>query len=179
MTELATLARPYAEAVFKHAKETHTAQQWSDNLKFLAIAMEEQKLVSLAENPKVAKSSLVDFLLDVGSGYLSREGGNFVRLLVENNRLNLVSRIHSFYESYRAEDEGFIEAELKTAFPLSPEAEQNLAKSLENLLKRKVLFKIEEDPSLIGGLVIRAGDTVIDASVQGHLQKLAKQLYIV
>lgn len=177
MTELATLARPYAEAVFKHAKQNGAARQWSDSLKFLAIAMEDQKLLSLAENPKIAKSRVVDFLLDVGSGHLSSEAGNFVRLLVENNRLKLVSRIQSLYEAHRAEDEGFIEAELRTAFPLSPEAEQRLSKSLENLLKRKIQFKVEEDPALIGGLIIRAGDTVIDASVQGHLQKLAKKLY--
>ncbi|MGH8558439.1 MAG: F0F1 ATP synthase subunit delta [Methylococcales bacterium] len=177
MTELATLARPYAEAVFKCAKQTGTAQQWSDNLKFLAIAMEERMLASAAANPGVAKSWVVDFLLDIGDGYLSREGGNFVRLLVENKRLNLISRIQSLFEAYRAADEGFIETELRTAFPLNKDAEKQLAKTLEKLLKRKVLFKIEEDKSLIGGVVIRAGDTVIDASVSGQLQKLAKKLY--
>ncbi|MGH8551333.1 MAG: F0F1 ATP synthase subunit delta [Methylococcales bacterium] len=177
MSELATLARPYAEAVFKHAKETGTAQQWSDNLKFLAIAMEEQKLAAAVDNPRVAKSRVTDFLLEIGQAYLSDEGGNFVRLLVENNRLNLVSPIQSLFDAYRAQDEGTIEAEVRTAFPLNKEAEKQLAKTLEIVLKRKVHFKVEEDRSLIGGVVVRAGDTVIDASIRGQLQKLATRLY--
>jgi F-type H+-transporting ATPase subunit delta len=177
MSELATLARPYAEAVFKRAKQTGTAEQWSDNLKFLAIALEDRNLASLADNPRVAKSRVTDFLLEIGQSYLSDEAGNFVRLLVQNNRLNLVSEIRSLFEGYRAQDEGYIEAEVRTAFPLNKEAEKQLAKTLENVLNRKVLFKIEEDNSMIGGVDIRAGDTVIDASVSGQLQKLAKRLY--
>ncbi|MGR9105447.1 MAG: F0F1 ATP synthase subunit delta [Gammaproteobacteria bacterium] len=177
MSELATLARPYAEAVFKHAKETGTAEQWSDNLHFLAIAMQEPRLASAAKNPGVAKSRLSEFLLEIGQDHLSDDGRNFVRLLVENNRLNLVSHIQSLFEAHRAEDEGYIEAEIRTAFPLENKAESQLAASLEKVFKRKVHFKIEEDPSLIGGVVVRAGDTVIDASVRGQLQKLAKRLY--
>ncbi|MCI0668403.1 MAG: F0F1 ATP synthase subunit delta [Methylococcaceae bacterium] len=177
MSELATLARPYAEAVFKHAKQTGTAEQWSNNLKFLAIAMEDRELAAAADNPRVAKSRVSDFLLEIGQGYLSDEGRNFVRLLVANNRLNLVSDVQSLFEAYRALDEGYIEAEVRTAFPLNKDAEKQLAKTLENVLKRKVHFRVEEDKSLIGGVVIRAGDTVIDASVSGQLQKLAKRLY--
>lgn len=177
MSEMATLARPYAEAVFKHAKQTGTARQWSDNLKFLAIAMAEQKLALAADNPKLEKSRITDFLLDIGQGVLSSEGGNFVRLLVENKRLNLISHIQSLFEAYRCADEGTIEAEVRSAFPLNKEAETALAETLEKILKRKIHFQVAEDPSLIGGVVIRAGDTVIDASVRGQLQKLAKQLY--
>ncbi len=177
MSELVTLARPYAEAVFKHAKQTGTAEQWSDNLKFLALALHDQELAAAADNPRVAKARVTDFVLEIGQGYLSDEGRNFVRLLVENNRLNLVSAIQSLFEVHRAHDEGYIEAEVRTAFPLEKKAEKQLATMLEKILKRKVLFKIEEDKSLIGGVVIRAGDTVIDASVSGQLQKLAKRLY--
>jgi F-type H+-transporting ATPase subunit delta len=177
MSELATLARPYAEAVFKHAKETGTADKWSGNLNFLAIALKEQKLAAAADNPKVAKSSITDFLLDIGRDYLTQEGGNFVRLLVTNNRLKLIPYIQSLFEAYRAADEGYIEAEVQTAFPLTKEAEKALDKTLEKLLKRKIHFKVEEDPSLIGGVVVRAGDTVIDASIKGQLQKLARRLY--
>ena len=177
MSELATLARPYAEAVFKRAKETDTAEQWSDNLGFLAITMQNESLAAAADNPKVEKSRLVGLLLDIGQGYLSNEGINFVRLLVENKRLKLVSYIRELFESYRADDEGYIEAEVRTAFPLTEEDEKQLAETMENVLKRKVQFNVEEDRSLIGGVIVRAGDTVIDASVSGQLQKLAKQLY--
>lgn len=177
MSESATLARPYAEAVFKYARETGTAERWSDNLKFLAIALKDKALAAAANNPRIPKSRVSELLLDVGRDYLSDEGKNFVRVLVENNRLKLLPDIQSLFEAYRAEDEGFIEAEVRTAFPLNKEAEKQLAKTLESVLKRKVQFRVGEDRSLIGGVIIRAGDTVIDASVRGQLQKLAKRLY--
>lgn len=177
MSELATLARPYAEAVFKHAKESGAAEKWSDNLKFLAIAMDEQQLASAAKNPGLEKSRLIELLLDVGKDYLSNDGRNLVRLLVENNRLYLISHIQSLFEAYRAADEGYIEAEVASAFALNKNVEKELGKTLEKVFKRKVHLNVREDSSLIGGVVVRAGDTVIDASVSGQLQKLAKRLY--
>lgn len=177
MTELATLARPYAGAIFKRAKEVGTAEEWSDNLNFLAVALRDQSLASAADNPRVEKSRFTDLLLDIGRGHLSAEGENLARLLVENGRLRLVSHIQSIFEAYRAADEGYIEAEVTTAFPLTEEDEKQLATTVENVLKREVRFKVTEDKSLIGGIVVRAGDTVIDASVSGQLQKLAKKLY--
>lgn len=177
MTELATLARPYAGAIYKLAKEAGTAEEWSNNLNFLSVAMEDELLASAAENPRVGKSQFTNLLLDIGKGHLSTEGENLVRLLVENSRLSLVSQIHSIFEAYRAADEGYVDAEVVSAFPLTKEAEKQLAKTVEGVLKRKVHFKVSEDKSLIGGVIVRAGDTVIDASVSGQLQKLAKKLY--
>ncbi len=177
MSELATLARPYAEAVFKRAKETESLAEWSDNLEFLAIAMTDQELAAAADNPRVEQARFSDLLLDICKGQLSKEGENFVRLLIENGRLSLVSHIREIFEAYRAEDEGYIEANVKSAFPLSKASQDALAKTLEKHLNREVHLHVEEDKSLIGGVLVRAGNTVIDASVSGQLQKLSKKLY--
>jgi F-type H+-transporting ATPase subunit delta len=177
MSELATLARPYAEAVFKRAKETESSTEWSDNLEFLAIAMTDQELAAAADNPRIEQDRFSDLLLDICKGHISKEGENFVRLLIENGRLSLVSHIRDIYEAYRAEDEGYIEADVKSAFPLSKANQNALAKTLEKHLNREVHLHVEQDKSLIGGVLIRAGNTVIDASVSGQLQKLSKKLY--
>jgi F-type H+-transporting ATPase subunit delta len=116
--------------------------------------MQNESLAAAADNPKVEKSRLVDLLLDIGQGHLSNEGINFVQLLVENKRLKLVSYIRELFESYRADDEGYIEAEVRTAFPLTEEDEKQLAETMENVLKRKVQFNVEEDRSLIGGVIV-------------------------
>ncbi len=177
MTELATLARPYAEAVFKRAKETGSSQEWSDNLDFLSIVMSDQELAAAADNPRIEQNRFTGLLLDICKGQISAEGENFVRLLVENGRLNLVSHIRQIFEEYRADDEGYIDAEVKTAFPLSNADQNDLVETLKKVLNRDVRLRVEEDKSLIGGVLVRAGNTVIDASVHGQLQKLSKKLY--
>lgn len=177
MTELATLARPYAEAVFKRAKETGSSQQWSDNLGFLATAMSDQQLAAAADNPRIEQDRFTQLLLDICDGQISDEGENFVRLLIENGRLNLVSYIREIFEEYRAEDEGYIDAEVKTAFPLSKVDEKKLIETLKKVLNRDVRLRVEENRSLIGGVLVRAGNTVIDGSVSGQLQKLSRKLY--
>lgn len=177
MSELATLARPYAEAVFKRACESGSAQEWSDNLKFLSIAMENQALAAAAGNPKVEREAFTSMLLDLCEEHVTEEGRNLVRLLIENNRLPLVSQISRLYESYRAAEEGYIEANVKSAFPLTKTVEQQLKSNLEKALDRKVNIEVEVDSTLIGGVLVRAGDKVIDASVRGQLQKLARRLY--
>lgn len=177
MSELATLARPYAEAVFKRAKETGSSTEWSDNLEFLALAMTDRELAAAADNPRIESARFSGLLLDICKGHISNEGENFVRVLIENGRLSLVSSIRNIYEAYRAEDEGYIEADVKSAFPLSKASQDALAKTLEKHLNREVHLHIEQDKSLIGGVLIRAGNTVIDGSVRGQLQKLSKKLY--
>ncbi len=177
MTELATLARPYAEAVFKRAQETGSSKEWSENLGFLSTAMSDQQLAAAADNPRIEQDRFTGLLLDICKGHISAEGENFVRLLIENSRLNLVSSIQEIFEEYRAEDEGYIDAEVKTAFPLSKADENDLIKTLNKVLNRDVRLRVEEDKSLIGGVLVRAGNTVIDGSVRGQLQKLSRKLY--
>ncbi|NOU22343.1 MAG: F0F1 ATP synthase subunit delta [Methyloglobulus sp.] len=176
MSELATLARPYSSAVFKRAKETASAARWSEQLAFLSAVMNSKEMSALVDNPKVKKDRLTDMLLDVGKGHIDNEGVNFLKLLVQNNRLALLPDIAKLFEEQKAEDEGYIAVEVLTAFAFTKEAQQKFAATLEKTLSKKVHMNVTLDKSLIGGVLVRAGDRVIDGSVRGQLQNLQKAL---
>lgn len=177
MSESATLARPYAEAVFKTAKESNLSAKWSDMLAFLSAVVKDSNMSAIINNPRVGSERLVQLLLDICQGQLNQEGANFLKLLVENNRLLLLPAITKLYEEYKAEDEGYVDVEVLTAYPLTKEEQKQFASSLEKKLNKRVHMKIDVDKSLIGGIRVRAGDKVIDGSIRGRLQQLAKRLY--
>lgn len=176
MSELATLARPYASAVFKRAKETAATAKWSEILTFLSAVMENKEMFALAKNPKVRKDGLKALFLEISHGHIDNEGANFLKLLLQNNRLPLLLEITKIFEELKAEDEGYIEAEVLTAFPFSKEAQKQFTATLEKTLNKKVHMKVSVDKSLIGGVLVRAGDRVIDGSIKGQLQHLQKAL---
>ena len=176
MSELATLARPYAVAVFKRAKETDSAKTWSKNLAFLAAVLSDKSISGVIDDPKVGKSALSTLLLDICEGQLDQEGSNFLKLLIENNRLSLIAAIAEIFETYKAEDEGSIDVDVTTAFAFTKESKQSFNTTLEKAFGKKINMKIAVDSSLIGGVLVRAGDQVIDASVRGQLQQLAQRL---
>lgn len=176
MSELATLARPYAAAVFKRAKETDASKNWSKNLAFLTAVLSDKTIFSVIDDPKVGKSKLSTLLLDICEGQLDQEGQNFLKLLIENNRLSLIPAITELFETYKAEDEGSIEIDVTTAYAFTKETKQGFNATLEKVFGKKVNMKVAVDSALIGGVVVRAGDQVIDASVRGQLQQLAQRL---
>ena len=176
MSELATLARPYASAVFKRAKESASAPKWSENLAFLSAVISSKEMSVLVDNPKVKKDRLTELLLDVSKGQIDNEGVNFLQLLVQNNRLALLPDIARLFEEQKAEDEGYIAVEVLTAFDFTKESQQKFAATLEKTLSKKVHMNVTLDKSLIGGVLVRAGDRVIDGSVRGQLQNLQKAL---
>ena len=176
MTELATLARPYAVAVFKRAKETKTAAKWSEMLSFLGTVVENPDLRPAIYNPKVGKDKLLALLLDICQGQLDEEAANFLKTLLQNDRLPLLSDIRKNFELLRAEDEGYIDVEVVTAYAFTKEGKQNFTQTLEKTLNKKIHMNVTVDKALIGGVLVRAGDRVIDGSVRGHLQHLQKAL---
>ena len=117
-------------------------------------------------------------MLDIGGGRLSDEGQNLVRMLVENGRLSVLPEIAAHYEAKCAEDQGTLDVQITSAFRLMPEQEQQLADALKRRLGRDIRITSAEDPELIGGFRLRAGDMVIDGSVAGQLGKLANELGI-
>jgi len=176
MSELATLARPYAAAVFKRAKEAGATEDWSETLSFLCAVLANEDLSAIVGNPKVGKQQVLALVLAIGEGRLSGEAENFLKLLVQNNRLSLLPSIAEQFETYKAADEGYIDVEVSTAFGFSEEAEREFASKLEQLLNKKIHINVTVDQSLIGGVLVRAGDRVIDGSIRGQLQQLAKRL---
>ncbi len=176
MSELATLARPYAEAVFKRAKESGNSQEWSDNLAFLSAIMQDESLAAIVNNPRVEEDKLTALLLEICQDQVTGETTNFLKLLIENGRLKLAPQIAELFEKYKAEDEGYVDVDVITAYTLTKAEEQSFATSLKKRLNKKVNIKPSIDKSLIGGFLVKAGDSVIDGSISGQLQQLAKRI---
>lgn len=177
MSELATLARPYAVAAFKQAKETGTTEIWSQALAFISAVLENKAIISLIDNPNLSRQNLSALMIEICQGHVNKESENFLKLLVENDRLTLVPTITVLFEAFKADDEGYIAVEVTTAYAFSnKEDELSFATTLEKTLGKKVHMQITVDRSLIGGVLVRAGDKVIDGSVRGRLQTMQKAL---
>ena len=177
MTELATLARPYAVAAYKRARETGKTSEWSDALSFLTQVFQNESIRRAADNPKADKLKFTQSLLDLCEGQLDAERKNFVRLLIENRRLELIKDIGVLFEGYRAEEEGYIAVDVVSAFELEDKERNKIVAALKVTLGKEPRLNVSVDESLIGGVLIRAGDRVIDASVRGQIQRLAQRLY--
>ena len=176
MSELSTLARPYAEAVFKRAKETESSQEWSDTLVFLSAILQDESLAAIVNNPRVEQDKLTQLLQNICQDQMTGEATNFLKLLIEDGRLSLAPQIAELFENYKAEDEGYVDVDVITAFALTKAEEKSFATSLKKKLNKKVNISSSVDKSLIGGFLVKAGDTVIDGSISGQLQQLAKRI---
>jgi len=174
--EATTIARPYAEAVFALAKESGTLDQWSEMLEFVASLMQDSTIQRLVNDPVQIRSQITELIIDIGGGKLTAEEQNLVRLLAENGRLEIVSEIAQRYEALKNREMGVLDVDVTSAFPLDEAQQQSIATVLKSKLGRDVRITSSEEPALIGGVVIRAGDLVIDSSVQGQLNKLANEL---
>lgn len=176
MAEIQTLARPYAEAVFELAQSRQALTAWSEMLAFITAVAGDANMQRLASDPRVHRSRFLDFFLDVGGKNINVEGANFIRLLVENHRLNLLPEILEQFEARKTEAEARLEATVISAFPLAAAPLQSLREALKRKLGREVNLTIEVDKTLLGGIVIRIGDRVIDGTVRGRLADLATYL---
>ncbi len=176
MAEIQTLARPYAEAVFELAQSHQALTAWSEMLAFFTAVAGDENMQRLASNPRVDRGRFLDLFLGIGGKHINAEGANFIRLLVENRRLSLLPEIVKQYEARKTEAEARVEATVVSAFPLEAAQRQSLNEALKRKLGREVNLTIEVDKSLMGGIVIRTGDLVIDGSVRGRLADLATYL---
>lgn len=176
MSELATLARPYAVAVFKRAKETAATEKWSHDLAFMSAVFSDSEMSVVINNPTVNKQALSTFVLDICQGQVDTEAENLLQLLVHNNRLALVPTIATLFETYKTADEGCVDVEVVVAYAFSKEEKPKFSSTLEKILGKKVNMNVTIDKSLIGGVLVRAGDRVIDGSIRGQLQHMQKTL---
>ncbi len=176
--EKTTIARPYAEAVYSRAEETDTLDAWSDMLDLLGSVAGTPEIASLIDNPLVPPQRIQELMLEIGGERLDEEGRNLVKLLVENDRLSLLPEIGSLYERLKRERQGVLQVQVASAYALNQAQKKALAAALKERLDRDIEINTERDPDLIGGILIRAGDLVIDGSVRGQLHKLANELRI-
>lgn len=176
--ESTTIARPYAQAVFARANEAGNLDQWSDDLAFIDAVMQDDSVRLLVNNPNMTEAQITELMLEISSENVSEEGCNLLRLLVENDRLDIVSSIAEQFEALKSQAQGTLDVQVTTAFPLSEEQQASISAALKAKLGREININSVEDPEIIGGMHIRAGDLVIDGSVQGQLKQLANELGI-
>jgi F-type H+-transporting ATPase subunit delta len=176
MAGTSSLARPYARAVFEFAREAKDYESWSEALAFLGAVFSDESMQDLITNPRVESGRLEKLFDDLCGDRVPEGGRNLVRLMMENDRLPLMPDVAAQYEVLRAEAEGTVDAEVRSAKPMSDEQKTQLSKALEKRLGRKVNLTVHEDDSLLGGAIIHAGDLVIDGSAKGRLEKLASAL---
>ncbi len=178
MAELATIARPYAEALFRVA-ETGDLAGWSTFVEELAQVARLPEVESVASNPKVGRQQIVDLLLAAVKSPLAQNNAqakNFVGMLVEKHRLPLLPEIAVQFDELKNAREGAADAHIVSAFPLEGEQLNDLIASLERKSQRKLKPIVSVDQSLIGGVRVTVGDEVLDTSVRARLARMQTAL---
>jgi len=176
MSAFTTAARPYANAVYDTANETSSLDSWSDALANLAAVISDAQMSDLLDDPETSKVQKGELVLQVLSDKLNQQQQNLVKLMAENGRLMLMHDVVEQFEAARAKAENKIEAEVVSAFELSAEQTSELVNTLKNKFGCDVTLTTTIDESLIGGVIIKAGDTIIDASMKSQLDSLALSL---
>lgn len=176
MAELTTIARPYAEAAFRLAREEGSLAAWSDTLHFLEAVVVDPQLATALDNPKLLLGDKESLLASVAGDRLSPTARNFVHVLVEADRVVLLPQIAALFDELKAEAEGVARATIDTAFALDHAQLEGLTSALERRFGKRMEVNVRVDASLIGGVRIAVGDTVIDGSVKAKLDSMAVQL---
>lgn len=176
MAEPLTIARPYAEAVFKLARDSNDLARWSRTLEVLEILVRDPQMQAAIGDPNLSAQQLESLILGVAGEAVDGAGRNFVQVLITNDRLMLMSEIRALFEELRREHEGILEARIISALPIDDRQQAELVARLEAKHGRKVSAQVEVDPKLIGGVRIAIGDKVIDATVRGKLDAMAAAL---
>nr|SPS04561.1 F1 sector of membrane-bound ATP synthase, delta subunit [Candidatus Nitrotoga fabula] len=176
MAEAITVARPYAQAAFERARELGDLKGWSEKLQAAADAVMNTDVRTIITSPGAVKGQIADLMLALIGSTVNDNQGNFLRLLVEGNRLTLLPEIVMLYEAMRAEAEKSLDVEVASAFELSEEQKQKITAALKKRMGCEITLRCKTDRDLLGGIIIRAGDKVIDGSARTHLSELANAL---
>lgn len=176
MSEAITAARPYAQAVFDEAQKQQDLKGWSEVLNAGATAVVDPQAAMVIASPRISHAQLEEVMMALCGAKSGTAQGNFVRLLVENRRLALLPEIAGLYEALRAEAEQSLEVTVTSAFELTDAQKQKLTEALKKRMNRAITLDCKIDKQLLGGIVIRAGDKVIDGSVTTRLGEMAHAL---
>jgi F-type H+-transporting ATPase subunit delta len=173
MAELSTLARPYARAAFEYARDSQQLSLWAEQLSTVAAVAADQRLKRVLSDPAQTAEQQAKILSDVCGDALGAQVSNFIGVLAVNKRLSLLPEIYSLFAQYKANHEKTVDVEVISAFDLADATRDKLAAVLGKKLEREVKVRTSTDRNLLGGVLIRAGDLVIDGSIRGRLTKLA------
>ena len=183
MADNNTVARPYAQAIFEIADDAGVLAEWSESLAIAGQLLSDRELVEYLSDPAFSDERRFEFLSGLfdkaGSRRLAggdEKGNNFLKLLIENDRVAVLPEISEHFEALKARVENSVDAVVTSAVALSDAQLDEVAGSLRKRLGRDVRIRTEIDETLIGGAVIRAGDVVIDGSLRARLDGLANAL---
>ena len=176
-----TLARPYARAIFRNAlAQKHKGlQAWTSVLATLAGMCAQAKVSLLLHSPALTPQQKVDNLIELAGNTLNDAAHNLLRVLADNKRLPLLPDIGVAFAALKAAHEKTLAIQVSTSFAMDAAEQQAISDTLQKHFKRKAVLTVVTDATLIGGLVIRAGNTVIDVSLRGRLNQLSKSMQAV
>lgn len=176
MADNASIARPYAKAVFDLAQQENAFDAWTAALEQLAVISNDADFSALVSDPRVEGAKVAELLTDLAKDSLPEGGANLIKLLVQNDRVQSLVDINQQYTDLVAKANALVNADVITAKPLTEDQKSSLAAALEQRLGLKVQLEETVDADLIGGAIIKAGDMVIDGSAKGRIEKLTTAL---
>jgi F-type H+-transporting ATPase subunit delta len=176
MAELATIARPYAEALFKTAAGRANPDGVLEWLGEMSMFASDEQLLSLAANPRVTVVELGDLIKGLFKKELSLEAQNFLRLIIEQSRLEVLPEIYHQFKVLRNALKGSQDATVESAFEIDPNTLSEISALLEKRFARKLNLTVELNSELIGGIRVVVGDEVLDTSVKARLEQMKVEL---
>ncbi len=176
MSEAITTARPYAQAAFEEAQKKADLKGWSEMLLSLAEAVGYPEVRAVATNPRVAKAQVESLMEGLLGNQANAQQRNFAKVLVDNQRLLILPEIAAIFEALRAEAEKTVNVVVDSAFELSAAQQEKIVASLKKRMGREIKLTCKVNKELLGGVVIRAGDKVIDGSARTRLGEMANAL---
>jgi F-type H+-transporting ATPase subunit delta len=176
MAEKTTLARPYAKAIFELASQDNEIDSWMEKLQLLSHVSSIDEVRDVIKNPEIKLEDTVAMIMEVCKDMLDEKSINLLHLAGENGKLELFPQIAEEFEKLKAQAQGTMEAEVISAFAVNATQKKLITDSLEKRFNKEVTITTTIDKSLVGGILIRAGDMVIDGSVSNQLKKITHTL---
>jgi F-type H+-transporting ATPase subunit delta len=176
MAEIATVARPYAEATFRAALDKNALEAVADSLALAAAAARDEQMHSILLNPKVNAQQKKDLFDAAAGGRLDEITKRLVSILVDNHREVLIGSIAEQFEELKHDHDRVLRAKITSAQPLSDQQRDEIVAALEKRYGKKVETAVDVDPQLLGGARVQIGDQVINASVRDALAQMAAAL---
>jgi len=176
MAEIATVARPYAEAAFEAALDRKSLGSTAESLQLLAAIARNEQMRFVLSDPRVSAAKKKELFADVTGGKLDDVTRNLLGVLVDNHRELLLGEIEEQFEALKRDHERVVKARITSAQPLSDQQRADIVGALEKRYGKKVEAEVDVDPQLLGGARVQVGDQVIHASVRDALAQMAAAL---
>ena len=175
MSEIATEARPYAKAAFDFAVENQSVEKWQNMLGFISMVSRNEQVGELLSG-SIAPETLAKTFISVCGDEIDEHVQNLIRVMADNGRLTTLPEVLTQFIQLRDALESTIEVDVLSANELSEQQSAKISAAMEKRLSRKVKLNCKIDKSVIAGVIIRAGDLVIDGSIRGRLERLTDVL---